>query len=458
MIRLFHVYYPVRMLLLLGCEALIVCASFLVTALVRLGPDSYLVLNYENGFYKILVATGIAILASYYSDLYAPAQFDSRSETVFRLLVVLGILCFFLAGTALVDPDFMIRGDVFLGGVVVLTIALVLWRFVFSWIMRIPQLRERVYVVGGGERAETVVNSLRSRLDLGMDVIGWAGALGSGAITRESLGQNLRLMAQHRQVDRVIVALADRRGTMPIRELLDLRLTGVKIEEAGGLLEKATGRIELDGLHPSQLIYSEGFKLNPGFLLARRIVSILIASTTLLICLPLIPILAVAVKLSSHGPIFFRQERVGRRGETFKVIKFRTMRVDAEATTGAVWAGKNDPRVTSVGRFMRKTRLDEIPQLWNVLKGDMGFVGPRPERPEFVQWLEEQIPYYALRHIIRPGLTGWAQVKYQYGASLEETKRKLEYDLYYIKHMSLSLDLYILFETIKTVLLRRGAQ
>jgi len=177
----------------------------------------------------------------------------------------------------------------------------------------------------------------------------------------------------------------------------------------------------------------------------------------LAICLPFIPFIVLAVRLSSPGPIFFRQTRVGLRGRPFSVIKFRTMRQDAEAK-GAVWAAKNDPRVTPLGRFMRRTRLDEIPQLWNVLRGEMGFVGPRPERPEFVQWLSGEIPFYELRHLIRPGITGWAQVRYHYGASLEETKQKLEYDLYYVKHLSLGLDLLIMFETVKTILLGRGAQ
>jgi exopolysaccharide biosynthesis polyprenyl glycosylphosphotransferase len=189
----------------------------------------------------------------------------------------------------------------------------------------------------------------------------------------------------------------------------------------------------------------------------RRIVSITVSFIALAICLPFIPFIILAVRLSSPGPIFFRQTRVGLRGRPFSVIKFRTMRQDAEEQ-GAVWAAENDPRVTSLGRFMRTTRLDEIPQLWNVLRGEMGFVGPRPERPEFVRWLASEIPFYELRHMIRPGITGWAQVRYKYGASLEETKNKLEYDLYYVKHLSLGLDLLIMFETVKTIILRRGAQ
>jgi sugar transferase (PEP-CTERM system associated) len=332
------------------------------------------------------------------------------------------------------------------------------WRAIFGWIIRLPQFRERVYVIGAGERAENLVKMIRQRTDMGMEIVGWAGAAGDTVLDRDLIGKNLRVLAQKGAVDRVVVAITDRRGTMPIRELLDLRLGGVKIEEANSIFEKMTGKLETEGLYPSALIYSEGFRVSTGFVMARRILSIAISLTGLLLCLPIIPILAIGVKLTSPGPIFFRQNRVGRKGKIFSVYKFRTMRADAEAKTGAVWAGRNDPRVTTLGRYMRKTRLDEIPQLWNVLKGDMAFVGPRPERPEFVQWLEEQIPYYNMRHIIRPGLTGWAQVKYQYGASLEETKQKLQYDLYYIKHMSVALDLWIMFETIKTVILRRGAQ
>jgi sugar transferase (PEP-CTERM system associated) len=259
------------------------------------------------------------------------------------------------------------------------------------------------------------------------------------------------------RIDRVIVAMENRRGAMPVRELLDLRLRGVIIEDSSVLLERLLGRLPLDGLNPSSLIFTHGFNVKASQQILRRIVSMVVSFIGLLMCLPFIPFLILAVRLTSPGPIFFRQTRVGLRGRPFTVIKFRTMRQDAEAK-GAVWATKNDPRVTSLGRFMRKTRLDEIPQLWNVLRGDMGFVGPRPERPEFVQWLSSEIPFYELRHIIRPGITGWAQVRYQYGATLEETKQKLEYDLYYVKHLSIGLDLLIMFETVKTIILRRGAQ
>ena len=457
MVRLFQVYYPVRTLVLFASEAAVVCASFLAAAIWVLGPDAYIALNYEGGLVKILAITFVVVLFSYYFDLYAPQLTDSSGETYFRLLAVLGMMSFALAGVSYVYPDFEIAHGVYFYGLVLLTFGLSVFRAGYLWVIRQPFLQERVYILGAGNRAKSVVDAIRQHRDWGMEVVGWAGALGNGSLDRDDFSNLIVALKGRRAVDRVIVAMDDRRNRMPVRELLDLRLSGVRIEDATDLLEKTSGRIEIDGLHPSALIFGEGFRLNSSALLARRIVSTLISFIGLVLCLPIIPLVALAVRLDSKGPVFFKQERVGRGGETFWVYKFRTMRQDAEAG-GAKWAGKDDPRITRIGKFLRKTRLDEIPQLWNVLKGDMSFVGPRPERPEFVQWLNEAIPYYNMRHIIRPGLTGWAQVRYEYGASLEQTKEKLTYDLYYVKHMSLALDLLIAFETIKIVLLRRGSR
>jgi exopolysaccharide biosynthesis polyprenyl glycosylphosphotransferase len=229
------------------------------------------------------------------------------------------------------------------------------------------------------------------------------------------------------------------------------------VEDATTLLEQISGRIEPDSLYPSALIFAEGLNLRKGSLFVRAAVSRLIALITLIVVSPLLPFVVAAIKLTSRGPVIYRQKRVGQNGQVYEVLKFRTMRVDAE-NDGAQWATQDDPRVTSIGRFLRLARIDEIPQVWNVLRGDMRFVGPRPERPEFVQLLAEQIPYYQLRHIVPPGITGWAQVRYKYGASVEDAKQKLTYDLYYIKHASLALDLLIVFETLKTILLQRGSQ
>lgn len=446
------------MLVLQGGEALIICCSFLLAVRIRLGEDTLLVLQYENGVYKILAIAALAMVCLHYFDLYDPQRLPSSGETYFRLLVVLGALSFVLAATGYFLPSFLIGQGVFVTGLSILTLALLGWRSAYTWVIRQPYLRERVYVLGAGERAKRLVEVLRARQELGMDVVGWAGSIDDGSLKRETLANTLRALQKNRGVDRVIVAMSDRRGTMPVRELLDLRLSGIKVEEATGLLEKISGKIEVDDLAPSWLIFSEGFRLNPTFLLVRRLISTSVALTGLLLLLPFLPLIALAVKLTSPGPVLYRQKRVGRYGLVFDCYKFRTMRADAEAEAGPTWAGDGDPRITPVGRVLRRTRLDEIPQLWNVLRGDMGFVGPRPERPEFVEWLSREIPYYHLRHIIRPGLTGWAQVRYQYGASLEESKEKLRYDLYYIKNISLSLDLLIVLHTIKIVLLGRGSR
>jgi sugar transferase (PEP-CTERM system associated) len=378
-------------------------------------------------------------------------------EIYFRLLLVLGVLCFVLGVIVFVYPDIYIGPHVLTVGIALLVLVLSAWRRAYEWIISLSAFRERVYVLGDGERAQVLIETLRTRRDAGMQVVNGEGR-GEFSGDLERFEADLRAFCEPKpRIDRVIVAMENRRGRMPVRELLDLRLRGVVIEDASFLMERLLGRLPLDGLNPSALIFTHGFNVKASQQIVRRLVSVLVSFTGLMICLPFIPFIMLAVRLSSPGPIFFKQTRVGLRGREFSVIKFRTMAQDAEAG-GAKWATKDDPRITRLGNFMRKTRLDEIPQLWNVLRGEMGFVGPRPERPEFVKWLETEIPFYDLRHIIRPGITGWAQVRYRYGASLEETKRKLEYDLYYVKHLSIGLDLLIMFETIKTIILRRGAQ
>jgi sugar transferase (PEP-CTERM system associated) len=457
MIRIFNVYYPTRTLVLLLCEALLVSGSFLLATAYLIAPDSYIALVYDNGIFKIIGITILTLLLSYYFDLYEPQRMAGGWEIYFRLLLVLSVLSFLLAGLVYVFPETYIGPHIFTFGISTLAIVLILWRRSYEWIIGHSLFRERVYVLGDGERARQVIETLRVRRDAGMEVVDGVGSNGeSGQLERFSA--DLRAFRKPKPgIDRVIVAMEDRRGSMPVRELLELRLNGVLIEDASTLMERLSGKLPLQGLNPSMLIFTYGFNVKASQQILRRLISIGVSFIGLILCLPFIPFIILAVRLSSPGPIFFRQTRVGLRGRHFSVIKFRTMRKDAEAK-GAVWATKDDPRVTPLGRFMRKTRLDEIPQLWNVLRGEMGFVGPRPERPEFVQWLSSEIPFYELRHMIRPGITGWAQVRYRYGATLEETKQKLEYDLYYIKHLSVGLDLLIMFETIKTIILRRGAQ
>ncbi len=457
MSRLFNVHHPIRTLALLLFEAILVSGAFLLATAYIMGPETYLVLIHENGLLKIAGITIFTLLLIYYFDLHGPRRLSQSWEIYFRLLLILSVLSLVLAGLIYFFPKLKIGRYVFAAGVFLLAIFLVFWNWAYERIISLPMFRVRVYVLGCGERARTVVEMLRASRAAGLEVVGWKGESETHAQPGR-FAEELRAFYNAKPgIDHVIVAMEERRESMPVRELHDLSLRGVVIENSGALMERLSGKVPLDGLNPSTLIFAEGFHMNPWQQLIRRLLSFTGALLALLICLPFLPLIVLAVRLSSPGPIFFSQTRVGRRGRLFTAYKFRTMRKDAEAQ-GAVWAAKDDPRVTPIGRFMRSTRLDEIPQLWNVLRGEMAFVGPRPERPEFVQWLSREIPFYDARHMIRPGITGWAQVSYQYGASLEETRQKLEYDLYYVKHQSIGLDLFILFETIKTVLLRRGAR
>ena len=455
MIRIFNIYYPTRMLILIVGEALVICLSFIAATVFRLGYDSVIVLQYEYGFIKILAVTGLALIGMVYFDFYDAFRVPPQSEIYFRLLVVLGLLSFALAALSFFFPDFRLGNGSLEVGLLILTFALAGWRFCYSWLVRRPWMRERVYVMGTGERASRLVGAMRTCPDLGMDVVEWLNDFEINSLRDH--GDLLLERVKSQRVDRVIVALEDRRGKLPVRELLNLRFNGVKVEDATEILEKTLGKIEVEGLYPSWLIFSKGFPLHSAALYARRIVSVLVSLVCLLVFLPLIPVIALAIKLSSSGPVFYCQKRVGRKGRVFTCYKFRTMKKDAEAG-GPAWATEDDTRITAVGRWLRRMRLDEIPQIWNVFVGDMTFVGPRPERPEFVERLRREIPYYDLRHAVRPGITGWAQVCYEYGASVEQAREKLKYDLYYVKNMSVSLDLVIIVKSIKIVLLGRGAR
>jgi len=457
LIRLFNVYYPIRTLILLIGEALIIWTSFLLGTVYAFREDSYLVLNYEGGYIKILVVTILVLLCSHWFDLYDTVRLNTKGELYFRLLMVPGLLAFVLAGISYVRPQFLLGNGSSEMGLLILTIALFGWRLAYTWLVQLPILVEKVYVLGTGERAQRLVQGLRQNLEIGVEVASWTGKL-EGAITRESVAAHLMDVVRKQGVHRVIVAMPDRRGTIPMQELLDLRMHGVKIEEATSWLEKMSGKIEVENLYPSWLVFGEGFRRSSVVRIMRRGLSVAISLIGLIVALPLFPLIMLAIRLESKGAVFYTQTRVGMGGRLFKVMKFRTMRQDAEAENGPQWARNDDPRVTRIGRFLRASRLDEIPQLWTVLKGEMAFVGPRPERPEFVEWLSREIPYYGVRHLVRPGITGWAQVKYKYGSTVEDAREKLQYDLFYIKNVSIGLDLLIMFQTIKTVLLARGAQ
>jgi len=456
-IRLFNTYYPIRALVLVMGEAIMIFVSLLLGIIVRFREDSYLVLNFEYGYVKILIVTTLALLLLHAFDLYDPVRFDPRAELYVQLVVVLGWLTLALALAGVIFPGIMLGKFSFLSGLAILALGLLAWRSAYVWLVSQKFFREHVYVLGTGERAQRLVQGLKERWELGIDVVGWTGDI-AAVSTRDNMAAHLEEIARDKIVHRVIVALQDRRETMPMQALLDLRLhRAVDIEEATSWLEKIYGKIEVEGLYPSWIIFARGFRLGDTSGVLRRFVNFVAAVIGLLLAAPLVPFIALAIRLDSPGSVLYRQKRVGRGDRVFHCYKFRSMREDAEADIGPTWADDDDPRITQVGRFLRISRLDEIPQLVCVLKGDMAFVGPRPERPEFVERLSKEIPYYGIRHLVRPGITGWAQIKYKYGNTVEHAKEKLQYDLFYIKNASIGLDLLIMFQTIKTVLLGRGA-
>ncbi len=464
MIRIFKVHYPVRTVVLLAGEALIIGASFILGSLWSAGvltnPEvGWLqfrnVLFIEGGYVRILGLTGIMLLLWHGFDLYDSALIAVSEWQKSWMLMVLGTMLLGFLAIGQFSPSILPGSGSLALGIVVLILPLFGWRVAYSWIVRLPHFRERVYILGTGDRAERLLDGLRRRP--GIEVAGWTGDV-PGEPTKEMVASHVAGVVREKRVHRVIVAMPNRRGTLPVYELLDLRLDGVKVEEATSWLERINGRIEVEELYPSWLIFADGFRSSSFFQATRLILNFIAAFVGLLLFLPLWPFIMLAIKLDSPGPVLYHQKRVGRGGTHFYCYKFRTMRRDAEADTGATWAADDDPRITRVGRFLRASRLDEIPQLWCVFKGDMNFVGPRPERPEFVEWLSKEIPYYGVRHTVRPGITGWAQVQYKYGNTREDAREKLQYDLFYIKNASIGLDLWIMFQTIKIVMLGRGAR
>jgi sugar transferase (PEP-CTERM system associated) len=444
------------MILLLAGELTAIIASFALAVMIRFHTGAIAVI--EGSLWKIIAVAGFTVLCAYYLEMYNLRGLTESREIYSKVFILVGIVALFFAVLATIFHGVLVERNVLVVGLVILTPIWIVWRAAHERLILNPSFRRRVYLIGDGNLARRVRNTLESRRELGMDIVGWAKYSNVDGETGESLQEVLRELGAKREVEQVIVALSDRRQRMPVKELLELRLSGVMVEEGTTLLEKVTGQIEVEELRPSWLIFGNGFRLRPKHWVARRVVSTISALILSAVTLIFVPLIAILIKLTSKGPVLYRQKRVGLNGKVFECYKFRTMRSDAEADTGPTWACDDDPRITKVGHFLRASRLDEIPQLWNVLKGDMAFVGPRPERPEFVEKLSQAIPYYNLRHATRPGITGWAQTLYKYGNTVEDSTEKLRYDLYYIKNCSPGLDLWIIFNTIRTVLLGKGAK
>jgi len=446
---------------LIACETAVILGCVYLAAVLRLGAET--VIDGE----AIGKATLIAIVTQvclYFGDLYDFRVIADRRELFVRAVQSLGATSLILAAVYFWFPDLVVGRGVFAIAAFFIVSLVFGWRLVFEWAMRQIGPRDRLLLVGTSDGAVRLARELHERRDLGVAIVGFIdpdpGRVGAPVLNPGVIGtiEDIPAIVRARSVDQVVVSLSEARGMLPMEKLLEMKLDGVQFEHLASVYEKYTGKIALENLRPSWLIFSEGFKKSRGQRVVKRTMDVVLAAIGLVLAAPLMLIVAMLTKLTSRGPVLYRQDRVGQHGRVFKVLKFRSMREDAEKETGAVWAARNDSRITPFGGFLRQTRIDELPQLWNILCGQMSLVGPRPERPEFVADLTQQIPFYGQRHTVRPGLTGWAQVRYTYGASVEDAMEKLQYDLFYIKNLSASLDLFILAKTIKTVLTRKGAQ
>lgn len=453
-----------RIFWLILADAAILYGGVILAMYVRLGfSGSEYQLTSNNGWMKIALASAVCVLILYFYDLYDYVVMTNRRELMLRLVQALGVAWALLALLFYFLPQLLIGRGVSVLSVPIVLVFLLGWRIGIHSLTGHPGIGEKILVVGTGQTALDTAEAVWERRDAGYRIVGFISE--NGAKPREKLGRSeilgkahdLESVIKNERIDRVIIAVRERRGAFPTEALLRMSLAGdVSIEECTSFFERITGKVHVDMLRPSWLIFAGRRRDSPVMMLFRESIHRLLALIGLVLSLPIALFTALLIKIDSRGPIFYKQERVGMNGHSFDVIKFRSMKTDAEANGTPIWAASNDDRTTRVGKIIRKLRIDEIPQFWNILKGEMNFVGPRPERPHFVEQLAKEIPYFEHRHLVAPGLTGWAQIKYPYGASVSDAMQKLQYDLYYIKNQSLTLDMVIIFDTVKTVLFGKG--
>lgn len=463
MIRLFRVFIPTSVVALLVSEIILTYTCYVVATFLMMDAAPEVFLIDDNGWLRIAIVVGCLMFGIYFHDLYTQFRIRSRILLLQQVIVVVGVT--FLTQALLVYlrlQDLILPTWVMITGSALTLVLLPAWRILFSTVVMKAMGSERVLFLGTSSVSQEIVQYLTEHPETGLTAVGFVDNLDTGTeiAGAKLLGRiaDLATIVGQFRPDRIVVGMAERRERLPVNQLLELRLSGIHIEDALTTYESTFGRISTRELRPSQLIFSAELGPNPNRVLLQSVYSMTIAFVAALVTLPIMALVAIAVKLSSSGPALYRQRRVGKNDVPFILYKFRSMYADAEAESGAVWAKKDDPRITPVGRWLRRLRLDELPQLFNVLKGDMSVVGPRPERPEFAAELERRIPYYRQRHCIKPGITGWAQINHKYGDTIEDTIIKLEYDLYYIKNLAPALDAFIMFHTAKVMLLSRGSQ
>jgi sugar transferase (PEP-CTERM system associated) len=462
MIRLFRVSIPSSVLALVLSESILIFSCYLLAAYNTLDTSPEVFLWDDAGLWRIALVTALIQMGLYFSDLYENYRIRSRIALLQQYSVVIGVAFLSQALLSYGRWDIILPKWMMVTGSVLVMILVPMWRIIFTHTVWKAMGAQRLLFVGTSPAVQEIIGRVLERPELGMVPVGFLEGADSAGMAKDVLrlgaADDLIDVTNRLQPDRIVVGMSERRGQLPVHDLLQLRFAGVHIEEASTVYEAIFGRVLTRELHPSQLVFSGELGPKPAMVSLQAFYSLLFGLIVFTIALPVMFIVGLLVRFTSAGPILYSQTRVGLNGKTFRLYKFRSMRRDAEAVSGAVWATKDDPRITPVGRWLRKARLDELPQLLNVLRGEMSLVGPRPERPEFVNVLREKIPYYEHRHCVRPGVTGWAQINHKYGDTMDDVVVKLEYDLYYIKNLAPSLDLYIIFHTIKTVLLGRGAQ
>ncbi|MBA3055169.1 MAG: TIGR03013 family PEP-CTERM/XrtA system glycosyltransferase [Sphingomonadales bacterium] len=461
MVRLFKHYIPHAVLLLGLFDVVLLGLSVELAWRIRAEQIGFTLGNPLDRGWELVGYVAVMLTAMISIGVYGSEALRSLRYAGARLLVAVS-----LGVIALSFVDWIVNGAHFWRSILAYamgcTIALLMAnRVIVGGILGASAFRRRVLVLGAGARAERL-RQLGDRPESGFVIVGYIGMSDSRPVIEEAINRtainNLKRFVENLGVSEVVLALEERRNSLPLHDLLRIKTAGVHVNDFSSFIERETGRVDLDTVNPSWLIFSDGFSSGRAVSgVAKRLFDVIASLILLALTLPVIVLFALLVKLDSKGPAFFRQTRVGLYGQTFNLVKLRSMRVDAEAA-GAQWAVADDPRITRIGRFIRKVRIDELPQAWSVLKGEMSFVGPRPERPEFIASLEDQLPYFAERHMVKPGITGWAQINYPYGASIEDSRHKLEYDLYYAKNYTPFLDLLILLQTLRVVLWREGAR
>lgn len=463
MVRIFHAYFPVRTLLLALADALVIVIGLTAGTMAVYGSGFSASFGYAEILPKIAVAGIVCMLCIHYFDLYSSHVLADSREVATRLSQVVGTCAIILAVLYYAYPGLKLHHRILITGMILVGALLIGCRKLFFVLNGVARLNQRVVLLAGGPLAVSLAEEFKSRPELGIQMLGYVGDSGDVAGSYPGLRrlgdfEDLTELAEQNRVDRVIVTMNERRGRLPLEPLLDLKSRGVKVEDGTEVYESVTGRIPLESLRLSQLVFSDGFRVSDITLLYKRAISIFLSLFCLLLALPYMIVIAIAIRLDSPGPALFRQKRIGKNGKIFTLYKFRSMRADADHDGFPRPVEKDDDRLTRVGRWLRRSRMDELPQLYNILCGDMYFIGPRPFVVEQERELARQIPHYRYRWTVKPGATGWAQIHRGYCATVADNTEKLAYDLYYIKNVSVGLDLLILFQTAKILLLGRGSR